>query len=188
MPRFALIARKQLREGRLEIFRTSCLYISFLTVLIIDQVTKAIARSALNEGPVRVIPGFFDLVLNYNQGAAFGILPDWTPLFIIVALVFVFAVVRLKDHWASSRGLSIGLGLILGGAIGNLIDRLLFPSRGVTDFLSIYIKTKNKTHVWPTFNIADVAIVVGTLIVFICVFIEKKQHDAMPDKDEQSKL
>lgn len=124
--------------------------------------------------PVTVIPGFFDLRLSYNKGAAFGLLPDWAPLFIIVALVAIFAIVRLRAASSGPRALSVGLGLLLGGAVGNLIDRLASPRHEVTDFLSFHVTVSAETHAWPTFNIADAAIVVGAgMVLFLVYAIER---------------
>lgn len=159
-------------------------YALALGTVVLDQATKAIARAALTEGhAVRVIPGFFDLCLSYNDGGVFGALPNWTPFFIIAALVVVFAIVRLREASARSRSLSFGLGLVMGGAIGNLIDRLFLPDRGVTDFLSFHVTIRGTTHSWPTFNVADIAIVVGAVLVFYYVYVvEKRRQDTESEK------
>ena len=145
----------------------------------VDQLTKLGARALLDpDRPIRVIPGFFDLKLSYNSGGAFGILPDWAPLFILAALVAVYAIVRLRRTGDGPRTLSIGLGLLMGGAIGNLIDRLSSRFGEVTDFLSFHISISGKTYAWPTFNAADIGIVAGaaTMLVYVYV-IEKRRRD-----------
>ncbi len=140
-----------------------------------DQVTKLIARAFLHdERPVRLIPGFFDLRLSYNSGAAFGVMPDWAPLFITIGLVAVFAIVRLGRTGAGSRVLAAGLGLLLGGAIGNLIDRLVSRTHEVTDFLSMHVTIGGRTYAWPTFNVADIAIVSGVVLVLFYVYVVGK--------------
>lgn len=147
-------------------------YLTAGAVLFLDQLAKFLARTYLEEGrPHAIIPGLFDLKLSYNTGAAFGILPDWAPLFIIAALVTIFALVRFGQAREGSRAFLIGLGLLLGGALGNLIDRLTAPSRGVTDFLSFHISVSGTTYAWPTFNLADVAIVAGAILALFHVFI-----------------
>lgn len=152
-------------------------YIAAGAVVVLDQITKAIARATLEPDQTHtLIPGLFDLKLSSNPGAAFGILPDWAPLFIIIALVAIYAVVRLGHAQRASRSFSIGLGLVLGGAIGNLIDRLTSADRSVTDFLNLHIRLSGETHAWPTFNIADAAIVVGAAIVLYHVFILEKRN------------
>ena len=146
-------------------------------VLVLDQITKIIARGCLRpDQSCTVIPGLFDLKLGYNSGAAFGILPNWAPLFIVAALVTIYATVRLRRAGGSSPSFAVGLGLLLGGALGNLIDRLANPEIGVTDFLSFHIDVRGATHAWPAFNIADAAIVVGALALFYHVFILDRQQ------------
>lgn len=143
-----------------------------------DQVTKLLARHFLEAGRVTtVIPGLLNLDLTYNRGAAFGVLPNWAPLFIIVALVAIYAIVRFGRNGMTSFGLVIGLGLLMGGAVGNLIDRVIFASRGVTDFISVYVTLKGQLHAWPTFNFADVAIVLGAVFLFYHVYIVEKRNE-----------
>lgn len=151
----------------------------------LDQVTKFIARSRLEPGqPVTVIPGFLDLNLTFNSGAAFGVMPSWAPLFVIVALVAIYAIVRLKQARPGSRSLSIGLGLLLGGALGNLVDRLVSPTREVTDFLSLHLSYGGRTYAWPTFNVADIAIVAGAVLVLWHVYVVEKNR-ALRENAEQ---
>ena len=160
--------------------------------LLLDQVTKAAARMALvTDRPVTVIPGFFDLELHFNKGAAFGLLPKWAPLLILVGLVAVFAIVRLRGAGARSALLSVGLGLLLGGAVGNLFDRLTTAlgnsDSRVTDFLSFYITKADKIYAWPTFNLADAAIVMGAALTFYYVFVldnARKQLQSNTPQDE----
>ncbi len=164
-----------MRDGRV-----AWLYAPAAGVVLVDQLTKLAARCWLDpDRPLRVIPGFFDLKLSYNSGAAFGVLPDWAPLFIIMALVAIYAVVRLRRAADGSRVLAAGLGLLMGGAVGNLIDRLTSPAREVTDFLSFHLTISGQTYAWPTFNVADIGIVAGVVMVFSYVYvIEKRRRDS----------
>lgn len=147
-------------------------------VVLVDQITKAMARNNLASGdPVNVIPGLLKLELSYNSGAAFGMLPNWAPLLVIVTLVAVFAIVRLRSANPQKTCLTVGLAMLLGGAIGNLIDRLS-PSHTVTDFISMYVDLGGNTHTWPTFNVADMGVVIGALLMFYYVYIlEKRQPE-----------
>lgn len=125
---------------------------------------------------IEVIPGFFSISLIRNYGAAFGILPDWAPLIIIVSFVVIFAIIKLRRSRERSRLLAVALGLLLGGAIGNLIDRLFFGF--VTDFLDFYVIRNADRVSWPTFNIADVAITLGAVLLLYYVYvIEKRAAD-----------
>ncbi|MDE5833291.1 MAG: signal peptidase II [Desulfovibrio sp.] len=140
------------------------LLVAAATVLGLDQLTKWIARSTIEPGEVIVvIPGFFDLVNIRNRGAAFGFLNrsdiEWQFwLFLgatIVACAVIFAIARNIKH---QPALALGLGMILGGALGNLIDRVHF--RGVVDFLDFYW---GDWH-WPAFNVADMGICAGAFL------------------------
>jgi signal peptidase II len=152
-----------------------------LFIIALDRVTKiAIARRLSLHDSIPVIPGFFRIIHTENPGAAFGIFADspseWKVIllitFSVIALLIVSALLWKNSHTMTSTG--IGLALILGGAIGNLWDRLV--SRHVVDFLLFYLGP----HQWPAFNVADSAIVVGAcLLVFEILFTKSaSQHSA----------
>jgi len=140
--------------------RTTLLYGVAACVVLVDRISKAWVEGALaGRPPIRVIPGILSLNYTTNSGGAFGLGQSAPWVFagatIVVSLVIV---------WASFRSMrssaTIALGLILGGAIGNLIDRIVNGPglRGaVTDFIDF--------HVWPVFNLADMAIVVGAILL-----------------------
>jgi signal peptidase II len=140
--------------------------------LILDRITKwqVQRRIELHDG-LTIIPGFFRLIHLENPGAAFGFFSQ-TPTPLKLGLLIALSIVALVPVsvllWRSSRALSstsVGLALILGGAIGNLWDRLL--RHRVTDFLLFYWRQ----YEWPAFNFADSAIVVGaTLLVVDLLF------------------
>jgi signal peptidase II len=140
-----------------------------LTVLIVvfDIWTKALvlARIDLHE-TIPVIPNFFQLVHVRNSGAAFGIGANASsklvPLLLNFGAIAVFCVVVVyaMRSAVTDRVLQTGLHLILGGAIGNLLDRFRFGY--VVDFLDVYVGT---TH-WPAFNVADSAICIGIALLF----------------------
>lgn len=136
-----------------------------LAVFFLDRVTKLAVekRLSLHDG-FNVIPGFFRIVHVQNQGAAFGIFNDspsaWKTGFLIAfSLAALLMVSWLLWKGGASRMSTLGLALILGGAAGNLWDRL---GRGyVTDFLLFY----HQQYQWPAFNVADSAIVVGAVLL-----------------------
>jgi signal peptidase II len=143
-----------------------------LFVIVLDRLAKLVVehKIPLHDG-IQIIPGFFRLTHLENRGAAFGLFADspspWKigvlVLFSVIALVVVSALLWKNSHTISITG--IGLALILGGAVGNLWDRL--TAGHVTDFLLFYIGR----YQWPAFNVADSAIVVGaTLLVYEIVF------------------
>lgn len=138
-------------------------------VVVLDQLTKYIANSNLSlRVPVEVFTGL-NMTLYYNRGAAFSFLSNaggWQRWFFMV-LSFVISIViiyYLRNIDPRRRYLAWGLALILGGAIGNLIDRSLFGH--VIDFIDVYFKHWH----WPAFNIADSAISVGAGLLIIDIF------------------
>jgi signal peptidase II len=141
-------------------------FLMALLVLLLDQAGKGLvrARIPLHEN-IPVIPGFFRLTHVQNRGAAFGLFSDsaseWSVAFLIlfstVALVVVSRLLWRNSHALSATGFA--LALILGGAVGNLWDRL--GEGFVVDYLDFYLGSYH----WPAFNIADSAIVVGALIL-----------------------
>jgi signal peptidase II len=143
-----------------------------LFVVVLDRLSKwTIAHRLTLHDSIPVIPGFFRITHTENRGAAFGLFAE-SPSEWQVALLIVFSVVALlivsSLLWKNSPSLNttgIGLALILGGAIGNLWDRLV--SGHVVDFLLFYVGS----YQWPVFNFADSAIVVGAgLLVFEILF------------------
>lgn len=143
-------------------------------VLLLDRGSKWLveARIPLHDG-ISVIPGFFRLTHVQNRGAAFGLFAEssseWKAailiLFSLVALVVVTALLWKNSHALASTG--VGLALILGGALGNLWDRVL--SGHVVDFLDFHAGGYH----WPAFNVADSAIVVGALLLMAEILFAK---------------
>ena len=136
----------------------------------LDQMTKILALRHLSQVPSKeIIPDFFNLVLVFNRGAAFGFLNDpdidWQfGLFSGATAVGCGLIVYLMRSLPPGRLLTFGLSGILGGAIGNFIDRVRL--RAVVDFLDFYI---GDWH-WPAFNVADIGICVGAGLVFISLW------------------
>ncbi|MBW2484737.1 MAG: lipoprotein signal peptidase [Deltaproteobacteria bacterium] len=143
-------------------------------VIIVDQVTKLWIMTvfALHE-QLTVIPGFFNLVYVTNTGAAFGFLAgDKTWLrqffFVTVSIVALVVIALAYNHLKKqSRIFVYSLGLIAGGAVGNLIDRLRFGS--VVDFLDFYLGSYH----WPAFNAADSAITVGVGLFLLGTLLQQ---------------
>ena len=153
-------------------------YLLSLVVIIIDQWTKWLAETNLNFlEPVPVIQPFLNWTLAYNYGAAFSFLADqagWQKWFFagLALIMSLFLIGYLIKAPRQAKLLSVGLALVLGGAIGNLIDRLLHGH--VIDFIHVHY-----ADVWhyPIFNIADVGICIGVaLIVIDMLFLEKKRE------------
>jgi signal peptidase II len=134
---------------------------------VLDQWSKGAVKAFLEKDAdrtVTVVKSYADLVYRYNTGGAFSMLDDHPRLFIYlpsVLIVMVFALLLLSHERRGERTGIIGLGFILGGAIGNMVDRIRFPAQGVFDFVDVYV---GQAH-WPAFNVADSCIVVG-----VCLF------------------
>jgi signal peptidase II len=148
-------------------------------IVVLDQITKwAVLGFFANRAPREEITGFFNLVLAYNKGAAFSMLasaPGWqTPLLIAFALVAAVVVTVLILRNREKRLLCLGLALILGGAVGNLIDRLRYGH--VVDFLDFHALGWH----WPAFNVADSGITVGAVLLILEGFVRHEERARAP--------
>jgi signal peptidase II len=149
--------------------RLSALMIAGI-ITILDQITKMlVSRFHPN---FKVIPGFFNIHYVENTGAAFGILQDQQTLLIIVSVLAlgVLGFLIVSDREGKS-GVLYGLGLILGGTCGNLVDRARL--RYVVDFLQFHIKQ----YYWPSFNVADSAITIGVAILVIMTLSQERKSE-----------
>jgi signal peptidase II len=122
-------------------------------VILADQASKAVVRGALDRGDVRALLPFLDLVYVRNSGVAFGLLADGGALLVVGAAVALLALLAFVLGHSVRPLVWLPAGLLLGGAAGNLLDRLRVGS--VTDFL--------KLPAWPAFNVADIAITCGVV-------------------------
>ncbi len=145
-------------------------------VFALDRISKWIIETRVSFlDTYKVIPGFFDIVHSQNRGVAFGIFNDSTSEWRTAALILfsVIAVIGVAIIlWRPDRldRLSLwGFSLILGGAAGNVFDRILFGR--VTDFLELYL---GEFH-WPTFNLADTAIVIGSGLLLLDLLKPRRQ-------------
>ncbi len=157
------------------------LWITFV-VIFIDQITKWMAEANLElGGEVYPVIPHLNFALAYNYGAAFSFLGDqggWQRWFFsilaaVVSIVIFIWIARLKE---SQKWMAVGLSLVLGGAIGNLIDRLLYGR--VIDFIDVYadwdVFFLNNGH-FATFNVADIAINIGAIILISLSLFQKEE-------------
>jgi signal peptidase II len=152
-----------------------------LTVLLVDQFSKWLVVNHLDVHQIRtIIPGFFNLVLVKNRGMAFGIFSQTRsgfPYYFLLATTIGAVVVIVSFFcWTkrNRRWLTVGLSVILGGAVGNLIDRVRFGY--VIDFLDFLLKAYH----WPAFNVADSAVTVGTFWLFFNIMKGKSLKEEKP--------
>lgn len=149
-----------------------------LVVLVADQATKLLV--ILELGPngdrvmIPVIPGVFRLFYVQNTGAAFGIFEGNSMVLAgLAVLVVLFLVIYFRKWIAESPWLALAIGLQLGGAIGNILDRLQHGF--VVDFIDF--------RFWPTFNVADSAITLGVIILAICLYKREQRRNAVRNQD-----
>lgn len=158
-------------------------FIIMVLVVVGDQLSKLwiLENFALYDSRV-IIPGFFNLTFLRNSGAAFGMLSDmpllWRQIFFIsvAMLALISLIIMQRKMGKESSWYTVSFSLIAGGAVGNVIDRVLYGS--VVDFLDVYVKNYH----WPAFNVADSAIFVGVAIFLLMQVFEgeEKQEEEKP--------
>ncbi len=163
-----------LRTGRLAGYLTAIVFLG------LDQLTKRMAVGALDlHRPVEVLGGLVRFTLVWNRGAAFSL--SWggpAILGIITSIAAIFVAVQIWRLRQRSVAFMLGLGVVLGGALGNLLDRLMYGS--VIDFIDVGIGSSR----WPTFNVADIAITAGGILL---VLTYRKCCDAsLPEEDSDN--
>lgn len=145
-----------------------------LTSIVLDQITKFLAEATLlRSAAVSVFGDWAQLRLVYNQGAAFGLhvgeYSRW--VFFAIAIIAIIVLVRMsRETPAADRFRQAALGLIAGGAAGNLIDRIR-SARGVVDFIDVGVGSLR----WPTFNVADIAVTCGAIALAVSLWREDRR-------------
>jgi signal peptidase II len=140
-------------------------------VIVLDRVTKMLVLESFAPGETLAVTGFLNLVLVFNKGAAFSFLAGasgWQSAFfaVVAAVASVVIAVLLVRH-PGNRLLALGLALILGGALGNLWDRLLWGH--VVDFVDVHAAGWH----WPAFNVADSGITIGAVLLIVESFVRR---------------
>jgi len=156
-----------------------------ILIVIFDQITKIWADRSLEMYQQIPVTSFFNITKAYNYGAAFSFLDNeggwqrwfFTAVSLIVSLVLCVWLFRMTR---AERWLSVAIALILGGAVGNLIDRAVYGY--VVDFIQVYWNTSY----FPSFNIADAAISCGTVLLLGLTLFEKNDATAEKDEDKQA--
>ncbi len=146
-----------------KIYSIACIF------LIIDQIIKLLVRVKMNLlDSISIIPSFFSLYYVENEGAAFSILQNKTILLIVIGILCLYMMAKyIEKEQQYTKITLISLGIIIGGMIGNLIDRLLYQK--VTDYLSFTIFDYN----FPVFNLADIGITVGVVLFVLDNIIQE---------------
>lgn len=152
-----------MKKNKEQAYKITCI------ILIIDQILKNIIKTkmSLNQEIV-LIKNFFSINYLKNTGAAFSILTNQTFILIIISFIIIFVLDRLLTKEKNLNNISvISIGLILGGIFGNLLDRIIY--KGVIDYLSFKIFSYD----FPVFNLADIAITIGTLLLLFNMIKEE---------------
>ncbi|PKL19346.1 MAG: signal peptidase II [Spirochaetae bacterium HGW-Spirochaetae-5] len=153
--------------------------ITVLAVFTADAVTKNLALKHLGSyNSFDFFGGFLRLDLVFNRGGVFGIMQGYKNFFMIVSIIVLLIMVAYYFYERTMPALfRIAMALIIGGAAGNIFDRLVPGRPGVVDFFSVGV---DGVYRWPTFNIADSVIIAGAILLVIIVYIEdKKKADGM---------
>lgn len=146
-----------------------------VALVVIDQVSKNWAATVLrNDGPIGLIPGVFEFHYTENRGVAFSMLQDQRWVFIPVSLLMTLALVLMlfRSPMRKSRLFCISTILVIAGAIGNLIDRIVLGY--VVDFLYFSLID------FPIFNVADCCVVVGAVLLFVYLLFGAKEVEELP--------
>jgi len=148
--------------------------IYWIPLLIIgcDQLTKSLVISVLEQHQGVPVCPFFNLFLTYNRGVSFSFLTSSNPYMPLILSVFAVGFCIGLWYWfrrENDRFIKLALTLIVGGALGNVIDRIRFGA--VVDFLDFYIGDYH----WPAFNVADSAICIGVILILLQSFLKKEK-------------
>ncbi|WP_461040201.1 signal peptidase II [Tepidimicrobium xylanilyticum] len=150
------------------------LYLMGILIIVLDQITKFAAVKYLKgKSPYVVIENFFQLCYVENTGAAFGILQNKKLFFIVITIFVIITIVLFLIKYSSSVTLLFRFGLImlLGGAIGNFIDRIRLGY--VVDFFSFKL---GRNYNFPVFNVADIFVVLGTILIMGLILLDRYEN------------
>ena len=162
-----------------------------ISLLAIDLITKYVMEAVLGRpgGTIDLIPGLLEFQLVYNKGAFAGMLGGAFGHIVLILISLVGTVAMtyglIKYRYKFSKGMIIGIVMALPGCFGNLIDRVIYVNgepRGVIDFIHFYIDSINFD--WPVFNVADMLLVIGTIVFAVFYFI----YDSKLEKEKKAKL
>ena len=162
-------------------------WITAILIVAADRITKGLIMARLEPGGwIEVMPGFA-LTHIHNRGIAFSLFAGGGPLTRVVLHLVIFTSVviiaaMVVRHGHHSRLAGLAFGLILGGAVGNLIDRVLYGS--VIDFGHLWTRIGDRVWAWPDFNVADASITIGAVLLIANEFrVHRSERDDEPDSD-----
>jgi signal peptidase II len=161
-------------------------WVTAAVIIAADRLTKIAIMASLDHGQWRPIFPGLTLTHVHNPGIAFSLFAEGGPLSrILLHLVILTAVVVIAwmvvQHGRHHALSGLAFGLILGGAVGNLIDRVLYG--WVLDFIHVWVRIGDRVWSWPDFNVADSAISVGAVVLILLEIFRPKDADSAPDSD-----
>jgi signal peptidase II len=153
--------------------------VTVMLTLAADILSKNLAIKYLGfYDKIDFLGGVLRLDLTYNQGGVFGIMQGYKNFFLIVSLVVLVIMIAYYFYEKALPGMFRGaMALIIGGAGGNIMDRLIAGRPGVVDFISVGV---DGVYRWPTFNIADSVIIVGAFLLVLVIYFEDKKKSSPP--------
>ena len=159
--------------------------ILLVTTLALDIWTKLLVVEHINYyDRIDYLGGFFRLTLVYNQGGVFGILQGYKNVFLVTSIIVLGLMIAYYIYEKNKTSLfTFSMALIVSGAIGNIIDRLIPTRPGVVDFISVGV---DGVYRWPAFNVADSCIVVGAFLLVIVFYREEKRRKLLEGQEGQS--
>lgn len=162
-------------------------WITALVIVVADRITKSMLMDRLDPGGwIEVMPGLA-LTHVHNPGIAFSLFASGGPLTRVILHLVIFTSVviiaaMLVRHAHNSRLAGVAFGLILGGAVGNLIDRVLYG--WVVDFIHVWVRIGDRSLSWPDFNVADASITCGAMLLILSeIRSVREKDDHAPDAD-----
>lgn len=153
--------------------------VTVMLTLAADILSKNLAIKYLGfYDKIDFLGGVLRLDLTYNQGGVFGIMQGYKNFFLIVSLVVLVIMIAYYFYEKAMPGMfRVAMALIIGGAGGNIMDRLIAGRPGVVDFISVGV---DGVYRWPTFNIADSVIIVGAFLLVLVIYFEDKKKSSPP--------
>lgn len=162
-------------------------WVTALVIVVADRITKSMLMDRLDPGGwIELMPGLA-LTHVHNPGIAFSLFADGGPLTRVILHLVIFTSVviiaaMLVRHAHNSRLAGVAFGLILGGAVGNLIDRVLYG--WVVDFIHVWVRIGDRGMSWPDFNVADASITCGAVLLILSeIRSAREKDDHAPDAD-----
>ena len=150
-------------------------FLIIFTFLALDVITKYfIVKNVSYHDRIDFLGGFLRITLVYNEGGVFGIFQGYKNIFLIISIVVLLVMIGYFYYEKNKTMLfNTSMSLIISGALGNIIDRLIPGRPGVVDFISVGV---DNFYRWPSFNVADSSIVVGAFLLVIVYYLEEKKR------------